>query len=215
MRLFSAYIFNLYTFINYNLSIKLKYDSFRPVLKYNTFTRHLNYYEKFFTFFSSPSVKMCWKNIIFDDKNISKSNFYQSKELFKIDDIVVNKILVKRKTHGAKNSLKYFTGYDDDGVMRQFCIKLPQIIGYVKCFDSNMTMTMSFKSTDKKLFKKFTKIWERVTSLMNIEFDSEPVYGDNDKYIKTKIKWHSDKVNTNFQGKKVPKKMHHTSVCHW
>ena len=23
---------------------------------------------------------------------------------------------------------------------------------------------------------------------MNIEFDSEPVYGDNDKYIKTKIK---------------------------
>ena len=24
--------------------------------------------------------------------------------------------------------------------------------------------------------------------LMNIEFDSEPVYGDNDKYIKTKIK---------------------------
>ena len=57
----------------------------------------------------------------------------------------------------------------------------------------------------KKLFKKFTKIWERVTSLMNIEFDSETVYGDNDKYIKTKIKWHSDKVNTNFQGKKVPK----------
>ena len=40
---------------------------------------------------------------------------------------------------------------------------------------------------------------------MNIEFDSEPVYGDNDKYIKTKIKMHEDRVNTNFQGKKVPK----------
>ena len=39
-------------------------------------------------------------------------------------------------------------------------------------------------------------------SLMNIEFDSEPVYGDNDKYIKTKINLYSDKVNTNFQGKK-------------
>ena len=40
---------------------------------------------------------------------------------------------------------------------------------------------------------------------MNIEFDSEPVYGDSDKYIKTKIKMYEDRVNTNFQGKKVPK----------
>ena len=40
---------------------------------------------------------------------------------------------------------------------------------------------------------------------MNIEFDSEPVYGDNDKYIKTKIKLYGDKGNTSFQGKKVPK----------
>ena len=36
------------------------------------------------------------------------------------------------------------------------------------------------------------------------KFDSEPVYGDNDKYIKTKIKMYEDRVNTNFQGKKMP-----------
>ena len=40
---------------------------------------------------------------------------------------------------------------------------------------------------------------------MNIEFDSEPVYRDGDKYIKTKIKMYEDRVKTNFQGKKVPK----------
>ena len=40
---------------------------------------------------------------------------------------------------------------------------------------------------------------------MNIEFDSEPVYGGNDKQIKAKIKSSGDKVNTNFQGKKTPK----------
>ena len=40
---------------------------------------------------------------------------------------------------------------------------------------------------------------------MNIEFDSLPVYGDDDKYIKTKIKLYEDKINTNFQGKKIPK----------
>ena len=44
-----------------------------------------------------------------------------------------------------------------------------------------------------------------MSSLMNKEFDSESVYGDNDKYIKTKKKSYQDKVNTNFQGKKTPK----------
>ena len=45
---------------------------------------------------------------------------------------------------------------------------------------------------------------------MNIEFDKEPVYGDNVKYIKTKIKSYGDKVNTNSKGNKTPKE----SVCH-
>ena len=40
---------------------------------------------------------------------------------------------------------------------------------------------------------------------MNIEFDSEPVYGDNDKCIKAKTKSYGDKVNKNFQGNKIPK----------
>ena len=77
------------------------------------------------------------------------------------------------------------------------------MIGYVKHFDSNKTM--SFKVSDNKLLKKYNKIWEKVGNLLNIEFDSEPVYGDVDKYKKTKIKRYWDRVNTYFQGKKVPK----------
>ena len=77
------------------------------------------------------------------------------------------------------------------------------MIGYVKHFDS--TKTMSFMVSDKKLLKKYTNIWERVCNLVNIKFDNEPVYGDNDKYIKTKIKSYEGKINTNFQGKKIPK----------
>ena len=46
---------------------------------------------------------------------------------------------------------------------------------------------------------------KRICNLMNIEFDSEPVYDDNDKYIKAEIKMYEDRVNTNFQGKKVSK----------
>ena len=37
------------------------------------------------------------------------------------------------------------------------------------------------------------------------KFDSKPVYGNNDKYIKTKIKIYGGSVNTNFQDKIMPK----------
>ena len=64
---------------------------------------------------------------------------------------------------------------------------------------------MSFKLSDNKLLKKYDKIWGKSSNLINIEFDSDPVYGDGDKYIKTKTKMHEDRVSTNFQGKKVSK----------
>ena len=52
-----------------------------------------------------------------------------------------------------------------------------QMISYVKCFDSNKAM--SFKVNDNRLLKKYTKIWEKVSISINIEFDSEPVNGEN------------------------------------
>ena len=64
---------------------------------------------------------------------------------------------------------------------------------------------MSFKITDKQLSKKYNQIWKRVAQLLEIEFDSKPVYGDNDKYIKTKIKIYADSMITNFHNKKMPK----------
>ena len=87
-------------------------------------------------------------------KKINKSNFYKNKKLFNIQDLDVNKILVSRKeSYGTKNSLKYFIGYkDDEDIIRPLCIKLPQMIGYVKHFGSNKAM--SFKVSDKKLLKK-------------------------------------------------------------
>ena len=51
----------------------------------------------------------------------------------------------------------------------------------------------------------YTQICKNVIGLFNIKFDSGPVYGVNDKYIKTKIKIYEYKVNINFQGKKLHK----------
>ena len=78
------------------------------------------------------------------------------------------------------------------------------MIGYVKHFDSNKTI--SFKVIDNELLKNYNEIWEGVSSLMNIKLNSEPDYGDNYKYMKTKIKLYEDRLITNFQGKKSTKR---------
>ena len=141
---------------------------------------------------------MSGKSINFDDKKINKNNFYKNKNLFDLNDLNVNKILVSKKvSYGTKDSLKYFIGYNDDDVIR------PLSIGYVKHFDSNKTM--SFKISDNELLKKYVKIWEKISNLMNIEFDSELVHGDGDKHIKAKMKMYEDRVSKNFRGKKVSK----------
>ena len=156
---------------------------------------------------------MSGKNIIFVDKKINKFNFYKNRKLFTIYDIDIDKILIsKKEPYGRKSSFKYYIAYNDDNdVITPFCVKLPQMIGYVKHFDSNKTM--SFEINDNRFLKKYNKIWEKVSILMNIEFDSEHVYGGNYKYIKAKIKSYGDKVNTNFQGKKIPKENLSLSVC--
>ena len=130
---------------------------------------------------------------------------YKNKKVFKIDEIDVDKILVLRKEpYGKYKSIEYFIGYNgDDDAIRPLCIKFPQMIRRVLYFDSYKKM--SFKVTHKKLLQSYAKIWEKVINLMDIKLDSEPVYSDDDKYIKTKIKIYRDKVNINFQKKKVPK----------
>ena len=100
---------------------------------------------------------MSGKGINFDGKNINKGSFYKNKKLFSLNDIDVNKVLVsKEELYGTKSSSKYFIRYNDGNVIRPLCIILPQMIGYVKHFDSNKKM--SFKVSDNKLLKKYNKI---------------------------------------------------------
>ena len=148
---------------------------------------------------------MSGTSTIFDDKKIKKSIFYRSRKLFNLNDIDVNRIVISKElVHGTKYSLKYFVRYfDEDDVIRKLLLKLPQMIGYLKKFVDSMTM--SFRVDDSKLFKKYCKIWRTIKGLLGIEFNNEPVYGDTDSYIKTKVKMYDNKVNTNFQGKETPK----------
>ena len=147
---------------------------------------------------------MSGKSVNFDDKRIKKATFTKEKKVFQIDYIDVNKVLVsKKELYGTKNSFKYFIGYNDDDVIRPRCVRLPQMTGYARKFDENATMP--FKVNNKKIVKNYNKIWGKVEKLMRIYFESKPVYGDDDKYIKTKIKKYAGGMITNFPNKKMLK----------
>ena len=51
-------------------------------------------------------------------------------------------IISEEEPYGTKSSFKYFIGYNGN-VIRPLCIKLPQVIGHVRKFEGNTTM--SFK----------------------------------------------------------------------
>ena len=147
---------------------------------------------------------MIGKSVNFDDKKLKKSDFYKSKNVTKRNDIDINKILVsKEEPYGTKNSFKYFIGYNDNEVIRPLCVKLPQTTGYAKKFEFNFTMF--FKISDKQLLKKYDQIWKRIEKLLKIKFVIKPVYGNYEKYIKTKIKTYGDNAVTNFHSKKISK----------
>ena len=103
--------------------------------------------------------------IDFKDKKFNKKDFHNNKKQFKIKDIDINKILVSEpESYGNKNAKKYIIRYSND-VIRPIHIFLPQIIGYVKCFDDNQTM--SFLADDTKEFlKEYIKVWEKIRDLI-------------------------------------------------
>ena len=94
-------------------------------------------------------------------KNKKKTTFIKIKKLKKIDDIDVNnKLISKKEPYVTKNSFKYFIGYNDNDIIRPLCIKLPQMTGYARKFNENVTM--SCKVNDKQLLKNYNRIWEKI-----------------------------------------------------
>ena len=74
---------------------------------------------------------------------------------------------------------------------------------YARKFDENAVM--SFRVNNKQLLKNYNKIWEKVEKLLKTDFESKPVYGYNDKYMKTKIKMYAGSIITNFYNKEMTK----------
>ena len=126
------------------------------------------------------------KNINFNYKNIKKSDFYnKNKKIFNVDDIEANKILVSKKEQYDKyNSSKYFTGYNDNNVIRPLYLFISQTTGSINKFDKNK-ITMSLVIKDIQLLKNTIRYGKKTEKLMKIDFTTKTTYGDDDdKYIK-------------------------------
>ena len=114
-----------------------------------------------------------WKQHKFRQQKIKITDFYKNKNknIFNIDDIDVNKILVSKKvSYGKNNSFKYFIGYIDNDIIRPLFVKLPQMTSYINRFKDKKTKitttTMSLIVKDKQLFKNYNKIQEKIENLM-------------------------------------------------
>ena len=59
-----------------------------------------------------------------------------------------------------------------------------KMTAYVRKFDNSITM--SFEISNKQLLKEYNEILKGIKKLLEIKFDSKPVYGDNEKHIKKK-----------------------------
>ena len=60
-------------------------------------------------------------------------------------------LVSKKESYGTKYALKYFIGYNDNDVIRPFCLRLPQMTRYSKAFNENATMF--FRVNHKQLLK--------------------------------------------------------------
>ena len=72
---------------------------------------------------------------------------------------------------------------------------------YVKSYD-NQTKWMYFFIEVDDLLEKHNVVWDKVSTDIKKEFNSEPVYSK--EFWKTKIKSHADEV-TDFYDQKIPK----------
>ena len=73
------------------------------------------------------------------------------------------------------DGFKYFIGYKEGETIKQLCIILPQMSGYIKYFE-NGGKKMSLVIKDDDVLDKYNEIWDKITQTINVKFHRMPVY---------------------------------------
>ena len=70
-------------------------------------------------------------------------------------------ILTSDKFKHSDDGFKYFTGYQEDEIVKPLFINLPQMSGYIKYFE-NDRKNMSFIVKDDSVLNKYNEIWDKI-----------------------------------------------------
>ena len=153
---------------------------------------------------------MSKQTLLFNDTEVNKKIFYASKQAIPLNLVNTNTIVISYRVKQNNDTYKYFIGYlHHDDVIKPLCVILPQMSGYIKYFE-NGRKNMSSKIEDEDVYLKYNEIWNKIRSILNVKFHSQPIY--DDKYIKTKVKIFNNTINTLLSGDEIPKERIHY-VC--
>ena len=131
--------------------------------------------------------------LVFDDIEVSKKEFYESKEGIKFKDVIVDNTVVSGKVKGNNEIVKYYIRYIVDDNVTPLVLLLPVMSGWIKYFE-NGGKNMNFKIEDDEVYLKYNE-------MSGIRLSSDVIY--NSQYIKTKVKTFK-MVKTLFDNDKVP-----------
>ena len=87
------------------------------------------------------------KTLKFENIRVNKEEFHRSKETNDLMSVNVDQIVISDKFKHSDEGFKYFIGYQEGEIVKPLCIILPQMSGYIKCFE-NVSKNMSFLIKD-------------------------------------------------------------------
>ena len=147
-----------------------------------------------------------WKTLKVDNIRVNKKEFHKPKQPIHLDLVNLDQIVISDKFKHNDDSFKYFIGHKEGEVVKPLIIILHQMSGYKKHFE-NGGKSMSFVIKDDDVLDKYSEIWDKIKTDLNIKSHSMSVY--DKKYIKPKVRELNGAIKTNFLGDQIPKESLH------
>ena len=126
---------------------------------------------------------------------LNKKEFLKSKQPIYLKLVNVDQIVGSDRFKHSDDGFKNFIGYQEGEIVKQLCIILPQMSGYIKYFE-NSEKNMSFMVKIDNALDKYNKIWDKIKEKANPKFHRIPVYDET--YIKVKVREFDGTIKTNF-----------------
>ena len=79
---------------------------------------------------------MSEKRLKFDNIKLNKKEFHKLKERIDLLPVDLDQIVVPYKLKHNDEGFRYFIGYLEGEIIKQLCIILPQMDGYIKYFEN-------------------------------------------------------------------------------